>query len=154
MTNRAVPVSYQLKIEVGAPAYVTVGRLGTFLFPAGRYVYTGSARRNIKARVCRHLTGGKSKRWHVDYLLAAPHVRITGVKLTRLEECALNRGTPGAVLFPGLGSSDCRSGCRSHLKYQGARHCGKILSGHAASGGHAMSFPAAQDVELKIRRKN
>jgi Uri superfamily endonuclease len=113
-------VSYQLTIEIGKPVQVTVGRLGAFLFPAGRYVYTGSARKNIEARVRRHLTGGKSKRWHVDYLLAAPHVRIAGVTLSRLEECALNHGTPGVVLFPGFGSSDCIAGCRSHLKYQGA----------------------------------
>jgi Uri superfamily endonuclease len=114
-------VSYQLKIEVCKPVRVAVGRMGTLLFPAGSYVYTGSARKNIEARVRRHLTGGGSKRWHVDYLLAEPHVRITAVKMSTSGECALNRRTRGAVLFPGFGSSDCRSGCRSHLKYQEPR---------------------------------
>ena len=125
MTRCHSPISYQLHIEIDHAVLVNVGRLGTFLFSAGQYVYTGSAKKNIDARVRRHLTGGKAKRWHVDHLLAAPHVRITGVTLSGLEECRLNRGTRGAVLFPGFGSSDCRAGCRSHLKYRGARHQGE-----------------------------
>ncbi len=123
MTANAMPISYQLQIEVREPVHVAVGSLGPLLLPAGLYIYTGSARKNIHARVQRHLTGGKSKRWHVDYLLAAPNVRVAGVKFSTVEECALNRRTRGAVLFPGLGSSDCRRGCGSHLKYLGFRRC-------------------------------
>lgn len=121
MNSHPVLVSYQLHIEVCKPVRVAVGRLGTLLFPAGSYVYTGSARKNLPARVRRHLTGGRSKRWHVDYLLAEPHVRITAVKMSTSGECTLNRRTRGVVLFPGFGSSDCRSGCRSHLKYRETR---------------------------------
>lgn len=121
MSSHAELVTYQLQIEVCKPVRVAVGRLGTLRFPAGSYVYTGSARKNIGARVRRHLTGGRSKRWHVDYLLAEPHVRITAVKMSTSGECTLNRRTRGVVLFPGFGSSDCRSGCRSHLKYRETR---------------------------------
>ena len=49
----------------------TVGGLGTFDFPAGCYVYTGSPKRNLHARVARHHSRGKRLRWHIDYLLAA-----------------------------------------------------------------------------------
>ncbi|HQR50429.1 MAG TPA: hypothetical protein PKW44_02185 [Methylophilaceae bacterium] len=49
------PVSYQLAIMLDQPARLTVGRLGVFDFPAGRYVYTGSARRSLEARIARHL---------------------------------------------------------------------------------------------------
>ncbi len=125
MTAHSMPISYQLQIEILKPVRVTVGNLGPLRLPAGLYVYTGSARKNIHARVRRHLTGGKSKRWHVDYLLTAPNVRVAGVKLSTAEECALNRSTRGAVLFPGLGSSDCRRGCGSHLKYLGFRRRGQ-----------------------------
>ena len=118
--NRLEPISYQLEIEVSRPVRVAVGKLGALRVQAGRYVYTGSARRNLEARVSRHLTGGRSKRWHVDYLLAAPQVRIVGVTMSAVAECRLNRRTPGITLFPGFGSSDCRKGCRSHLKYQGS----------------------------------
>ncbi len=126
MTRNPRPISYQLEIDVCEPVHVMVGSLGSLLLPAGRYVYTGSARKNIQARVRRHVTGGKSRRWHVDYLLAAPNVRVARVKLSTSEECRLNRRTRGVVLFPGLGSSDCRRGCGSHLKYLGPRHSEKI----------------------------
>jgi len=48
--------TYQLLIEVAGPLRVRIGRLGTFEFPAGVYIYTGSALRNFEARVQRHLS--------------------------------------------------------------------------------------------------
>ncbi len=117
--SRRRPISYQLEIEVAKPVSVWAGKLGTLQVQVGLYIYTGSARKNIEARVRRHLTGGNAKHWHIDNLLAAQHVRIVGVRLSTVEECELNGRTPGTILFPGFGSSDCRSGCRSHLKYRG-----------------------------------
>lgn len=111
--------SYQLLIDVPHPIAVTVGRLGRFSFPAGRYVYTGSARRNLDARIARHLRKHKALRWHIDYLLAAPGVRVLSVRHSRREECALNRATAGSIPVPGFGASDCRAGCGSHLKRLG-----------------------------------
>jgi Uri superfamily endonuclease len=109
--------SYQLVIELTAPVRLRIGRLGRFDFPAGRYVYTGSARRNLAARVTRHLSKPKRLRWHVDYLLASGKARVTRVRLSRRAECTLNRATPGAVLVARFGASDCRACCGSHLKY-------------------------------------
>lgn len=43
--------SYQLLIEVSRPLRCVIGRLGEFDFPIGRYMYTGSARRNLEPRV-------------------------------------------------------------------------------------------------------
>lgn len=104
-------------IEVARPVRVTVGRFGEFRFAAGRYIYTGSARRNFEARVARHLRREKTLRWHIDYLLTAPGVRVAGVRRHGEDECAINRATPGSVPVPGFGASDCRAGCGSHLKY-------------------------------------
>jgi Uri superfamily endonuclease len=112
-------VAYQLFIELSAPAQVTVGRFGRFDFPAGRYVYTGSARRNLVARISRHLARHKRLRWHIDYLLTSPSARVAHVRLSRRGECALNQATRGAILVPGFGASDCDAGCGSHLKYLG-----------------------------------
>lgn len=111
--------TYQLAITLAAPARVAVGRLGVFEFPAGRYVYTGSARRNLEARIARHLRKEKTLRWHIDYLLAAPQAHVTGVERSTQPECALNQATAGRVLIPGFGASDCRAGCGSHLKFLG-----------------------------------
>lgn len=112
-------VTYQLLIEVTRPLRVDIGRFGKHEFPAGRYIYTGSARRNFEARVARHLRKEKPLRWHIDYLLAAPGVRIAGVRRYVEDECAINRATPGSVPIPGFGASDCRAGCGSHLKRVG-----------------------------------
>jgi Uri superfamily endonuclease len=111
--------TYQLLIDIADPVRVRIGRLGEFDFPAGRYIYTGSARRNFEARVARHLRREKTLRWHIDYLLAAPGVRIAEVIRLSEDECPINRATPGSLPVPGLGASDCRAGCGSHLKYLG-----------------------------------
>lgn len=109
--------TYQLIIEVPRRLLVTVGRLGKFEFPAGRYVYTGSAKRNLAARVARHVRREKALRWHIDFLLFAPGVRVVEVFTSRRGECALNRATGGRIPVPGFGASDCRAGCGSHLKF-------------------------------------
>jgi Uri superfamily endonuclease len=115
----APAISYQLLIELARPVTVTVGRLGTFGFAAGRYIYTGSARRNLEARIARHLRAEKTLRWHIDYLLAVAGVRVLSVRRSRHAECALNQATGGTIPIPGFGASDCRARCGSHLKYLG-----------------------------------
>ncbi len=109
--------SYQLCIRLDKDLNLTVGKLGTFSFPAGWYIYTGSARRNIGARVRRHCSKNKKMRWHIDYLLADPLAQLVEVKLFREEECYLNQRTQGRVVVPGFGSSDCGNNCGSHLKF-------------------------------------
>jgi Uri superfamily endonuclease len=114
-----LPSTYQLQIHLTHPLHLRIGRFGEFAFPAGEYVYTGSARRNFEARIARHLRREKTLHWHIDYLLAAPGVSVTAVLRADTDECALNQATPGAVPVPGFGASDCRRGCGSHLKYLG-----------------------------------
>ena len=113
------PVTYQLLIRVEGDQRVRVGRLGTFTFPAGQYVYTGSARRALDARVARHLSRTKRLRWHIDYLLAAPGVAIESVRRFATPECAANQAVDGRVQVVGFGASDCRAGCGSHLRFLG-----------------------------------
>ena len=68
------PRTYQLLIRLRRPVTVVVGALGERTFAAGDYLYTGSARRNLEARIARHLSWGENpqrkRHWHVDYLLA------------------------------------------------------------------------------------
>ena len=111
--------AYQLVIDVSHPLHCVIGRLGEFDFPAGRYVYTGSARRNLDARVERHIRHDKTLHWHIDYLLTSPGVRVVKVKRSRRAECALNRACPGRALVVGFGASDCCADCGAHLKYLG-----------------------------------
>jgi len=109
--------SYQLLIDVSQPLRCVIGRLGEFDFPPGLYVYTGSAKRNLEARVARHIRHDKRLHWHIDYLLTSPSVRVVGVVRSLRAECALNRASRGRVLAVGFGASDCRADCGAHLKY-------------------------------------
>lgn len=110
--------TYQLHIAVARLRILTIGQLGLFRFPAGCYVYTGSARRNLISRVRRHLSQDKKLRWHIDYLLAVHDVKVVDVSLSGEAECLLNQCTEGEVIVPGFGASDCRAHCSSHLKFK------------------------------------
>jgi Uri superfamily endonuclease len=128
--------AYQLLIDVPRPVRVTVGSLGTFALPAGRYVYTGSAKRNLEARIARHLRPEKALRWHIDYLLAAPGVEVTQVRRSSRDECRLNQASPGRAVVPGFGASDCNAGCGAHLKLLG-RLTGAARCAAPAASDHA-----------------
>jgi len=114
---RPVPGVYQLVIRLRRPAVITVGALGSFRFPAGWYVYTGSARNGLAQRIRRHLRQDKRKHWHIDYLLAAAD-RVEAFVLpgSTIFECELHgRLRGGLVLVRGFGSSDCC--CKAHLAW-------------------------------------
>lgn len=100
---------------------ITIGKLGKFHFPKGHYVYAGSAKRNIRARVDRHIQEDKKQRWHIDYL--RPYLQIQAVQTYPGSEgeCGLfqrlMRENAGTMPVKGFGSSDCR--CFAHLFYSG-----------------------------------
>jgi Uri superfamily endonuclease len=96
--------------------------LGIFTFPAGRYIYTGSAMNGLIGRLRRHLKKRKKLYWHIDYLLRHAKIETIFVLETgERVECQLNSLTlslPNAkVVVKGFGCSDCR--CPSHLVYFG-----------------------------------
>jgi len=112
-------VTYQLNISISRPLTIVIGKLGAYHFPAGNFVYTGSAKRNIDARIARHLRAEKTLRWHIDYLLNAPGVTVAGVERFTQPECEVNQGAAGSMPVTGFGASDCVCGCGSHLKFTG-----------------------------------
>lgn len=110
-------ITYQLHIHLKKEQCITVGKLGKFTFKPGEYIYTGSARKNIHARVKRHLQSTKRLRWHIDYLLANKYAEIITVKYFEQSECEINQSINGEIPVKGFGASDCKAGCISHLKY-------------------------------------
>jgi Uri superfamily endonuclease len=114
---------YALFFDLHNSATIQIGKLGTFFFPKGHYIYVGSAKRNIRARIERHIKVEKKKRWHIDYL--RPYGEITKIVTysSELEECEraqqLMREINGKIIANGFGSSDCR--CPSHLIYSPRR---------------------------------
>jgi sugar fermentation stimulation protein A len=111
---------YCLVIRMENTMQIKIGKLGTFKFPSGYYVYTGSAFNNLKSRVARHFRRDKRKRWHIDYLLEKAEImHVFTYKTDQRMECKLNNAIfhiPEAIeQVPKFGSSDCK--CRAHLAY-------------------------------------
>ncbi|MDR2028850.1 MAG: DNA/RNA nuclease SfsA [Treponema sp.] len=111
--------NYLILLELPEERDIPIGALGTVHFSPGWYVYAGSARKNLRKRISRHLRKvRKQKHWHLDYLSPAARV-LKGfpVMSYRNLECALAGALKaiGGEAIPGFGSSDCR--CGSHLYY-------------------------------------
>lgn len=118
-----MPGTYVLALWLGTRRAVSVGRLGRHRFPAGWYLYAGSARGagGLRARLERHerrLGPRKRAHWHIDHL--REHGAWGGAWIRRSEEpleCdwarALARLPDARTIVPGFGASDCR--CAAHL---------------------------------------
>lgn len=71
------PGIYFLLLRMTTARVIRVGVRRAY-FPAGWYVYIGSAQRGVPQRVARHLRRGTCRHWHIDYLL--PHARCVTVR--------------------------------------------------------------------------
>jgi len=123
VSQQRAPGVYHLVLHLAKPTLLRVGKLGRFTFPAGYYVYTGSAMSGLERRLARHRRRKKKLRWHIDYLLGrADLVEVIALATRQRCECERNRqimSLPGAeIVAPAFGSSDCR--CATHLVYFGA----------------------------------
>jgi Uri superfamily endonuclease len=115
--------TYVLALWLGSARTITVGRLGAIHFPAGWYLYVGSALGpgGLLARLARHrrrLASGKRAHWHLDYLrewtmwggawAAVSERRLECAWANRLRTLRRAR-----IVAPGFGASDCQ--CLAHL---------------------------------------
>jgi len=112
---------YVAVFVLGHSRRIRVGRLGRFEFPAGVYLYVGSAQKNIDARLARHARKDKPLRWHIDYLSTKADM-LGAIVLAgpKHRECRL-AGRFSAFCrrhVAGFGASDCR--CGGHLFYSAA----------------------------------
>ena len=114
--------TYVLVLRLVEETHIRVGRLGEFSFPAGHYLYVGSAQGSggLEARFARHRRAEKRLHWHIDYLTrCADIIDVWYVESPRRLECVVAEAIaalPDArVPVPGFGSSDCR--CPAHLFY-------------------------------------
>ena len=110
---------YAILLLIEKECEVEIGKLGTYSFQRGVYVYVGSAKRNLKKRIERHICREKKKRWHMDYI--RPYGTILKIITydDSLSECELAGKfiAKGKILVPRMGSSDCK--CPSHFIYLG-----------------------------------
>lgn len=122
--------SYALELTLSQSARLQVGKLGVFDFPAGDYIYTGSAfgSGGLHARVNRHLSPPSTHKlhWHIDYLrqVASPCALIlfsheperdVETRLECLWSQLFQRMPESSLPAFGFGASDCAAGCGAHL---------------------------------------
>lgn len=93
-----------------------IGSLGTVRFPPGFYVYVGSGFSSLEARIKRHLSSEKRRRWHIDHFLDGADVEcVLCTTDKRRLECAVSEKLHGKKSVRGFGCSDCK--CKSHLHH-------------------------------------
>jgi Uri superfamily endonuclease len=114
--------TYVLLLHLPADETITVGRLGTFDFPAGWYTYIGSAfgSGGLLGRIKYHLQPVEKPHWHIDYLrqkAILKEIWLSPDSQRREQEWVdLMIAIPGAVaLVEGFGASD--SYHETHLFY-------------------------------------
>jgi Uri superfamily endonuclease len=114
--------SYQIYISLSKRTKICIGALGEYYFQKGLYIYTGSAMKNLQARVNRHLRKEKKIRWHIDYLLASRFAAIIKIDVFPSEtrqECSRNMEliyNGASIPINHFGSSDCKT-CHAHLVF-------------------------------------
>ncbi|RLC38053.1 MAG: GIY-YIG nuclease family protein [Candidatus Nealsonbacteria bacterium] len=109
---------YCLLIKVLKTKEILIGRLGKIKFEKGKYIYVGSAQKNLGKRIERHFKKEKKKYWHIDYLLKDKDVKIEKAILfpfkRKNQECKLAKQiSKKGKAIENFGSSDCK--CKSHL---------------------------------------
>lgn len=108
--------AYILILYLPSEKILSIGKLGSLPFPAGYYLYVGSAEKNLAQRISRHKRQKKKLFWHIDYFLnRARFYKAIPIRSSTPIECelasALQKITSWQI--PGFGSSDCA--CSSHL---------------------------------------
>jgi len=109
---------YCLLLNLPRRILLKAGRLDGVTVEPGYVLYVGRARRNLFARLARHMRRRKPRRWHIDYLFPAAIPLGAFVFASKPpSECdialRLSRRANVRRIIPGFGSSDCR--CPGHL---------------------------------------
>ena len=107
---------YMAVLQLAQDREIDTGALGLRQYPAGFYVYVGSARRGLAARLARHSRLRKQMHWHIDYLRDKASVTAlipirTADDLEHDLAAAVDRIADWRV--DEFGATDCH--CPSHL---------------------------------------
>jgi sugar fermentation stimulation protein A len=108
--------SYILILKVPSRRTIEIGKPGRIQFPAGYYLYVGSAEKNLTRRLERHRRERKRLFCHIDYLGARAEVhQALPIRTSDPLECELSSALKRIADWevPGFDSSDCL--CPSHL---------------------------------------
>jgi len=111
--------TYVIGIRINKDIGILIGKLGNISFSKGFYVYIGSAKNRLNARLRRHLSQNKKLFWHIDYLLksnaACLKVIWVGSNKSECSTARLIHQNLNSRIIRDFGSSDC--GCPGHLLF-------------------------------------
>jgi len=110
--------TYILVINISEDLKIRVGQLGEVFFKEGDYIYIGSAKACLEARLQRYLRKEKRIFWHIDYLLRSEKTKILRIwTIDKKVECqtaeVFYQEPTTKIIKKGFGSSDCK--CLTHL---------------------------------------
>ena len=109
--------SYLVLFKLTRDRRIKIGKLKTFYFKKGQYLYVGSFPKQwIQNRISRHKMKNKKLHWHIDYFSKDPYVRFLTSRVFFRKECnlALDLHNKFSCVNK-FGSSDCK--CAGHLFY-------------------------------------
>lgn len=117
-------------LEITAPSNFQIGikKFSGADFPEGYYYYAGSAQKNLRQRLERHLRKDKKVHWHIDHLTTHPGLTISTVYIfneegkeseSRLVSDLVEERLAGYSV-DGFGNSDTK-GSKTHLLYSPAK---------------------------------
>ncbi|MGK9477324.1 GIY-YIG nuclease family protein [Melioribacter sp. OK-6-Me] len=119
VTNSGI---YLLEIFIPNQFIIDIKKFNSQIFPDGYYYYAGSAQKNMRKRLQRHLSKNKTIYWHIDYITCRFDINKIFYFNNRGKdfECKLVSELEEYFglksIAPGFGNSDCRI-CESHLLY-------------------------------------
>ena len=123
--NRGV---YILEIFIEYGFTLKTKTFGKVRLEKGYYYYIGSAQKNLRSRIQRHLKKEKTIHWHIDLITTAEEAKITKICILpfapKNEECEtvqkMLRLKLAVNSIPNFGNSDCKI-CVTHLLYSPKR---------------------------------
>ncbi len=108
--------SYLVVLRLSKKKCVETGALGKINFKRGFYLYVGSAKKNLSARMERHKRLRKKLFWHIDYFREVAEIcTLIPIRSKDDLECEIAKALKEISDWnvPNFGSSDCS--CGSHL---------------------------------------
>jgi Uri superfamily endonuclease len=149
--------TYLLRLQLPQPHRLRVGRLGSYHFAAGHYLYVGSALGpgGLQARLAYHQRRKKVRpHWHIDYLRPYAWLQEAWtITCTRnLEEewgSALLLLPEIQTPVPGFGASDTR--LPTHLFYASRQLSSQRIS-HVLLAASPLDDPAVPELAIEIHR--
>lgn len=121
---------YLIVLHLETEQDIEIGSRGQMHFPAGYYVYAGSAKRNLDQRIAHHQRLRKRKHWHMDYL--RPFATWVGAVPIRTADDLEHRLAAAVRMIadweiPGFGAMDCRCGTHLFGFYENPMHLASFV---------------------------